>query len=579
MSFADRREAIVASAYWLRTWPLWYGFALIAVVAAALLRYRLDVALGTQPFILFYPTIMLIALLGGLGPGLFATLFSAVLAAYLFLEPLNSFPVRNSRDIVGLALFVVMGVGISGMGALFRRRGKKLQEFEGAIENLEEMITVVDRDYRYVMVNRAFFEYRGMKRSDLIGRRISEVLDPNVFETTIKEKLDEGFQGKIVHFEMQYTYPLLGRRDLFVSYFPMRGAKAIDRVTCVLKDVTEREQARRSLELFRRLIDQSNDAVEVVDPETLRFLDVNEKACKDLGYTREELLSMTVFDVDREIDESKQAKMLEELRDSGFVIQQSIHTRKDGSTFPVEISLRRVELDRSYVVTVTRDISERKRTEAALLESEDRYRDLIEHSEDLVCTHNLEGRLLSANPAAARVLGYEVGELLQIPMRELIAPESREQFEGYLRRIKTNGADEGLLCVVTRNGNRRIWEYHNTLRTEGVAWPIVRGMARDVTERKRAEAALRMSEQRYRLLFEKNVAGVSISNLDGEVLECNNAGARILGYNTAEEMRGRRTTEFYFDVAERQRLLGRLRRDGTVCSHEIQLRRKDGTPV
>jgi PAS domain S-box-containing protein len=226
---------------------------------------------------------MLIALLGGFGPGLFATLFSALLAAYLFLEPLNSIHIRNSRDLVGLALFAVMGVAISGMGALFRRRGRRLQEFEGAVENLEEMITVVDRDYRYVVANRAFLEYRGMNSSDLIGRRISEVLDPEVFETTIKEKVDEAFQGKVVQFEMRYTYPLLGERDLFISYFPMRGSKGIDRVTCVLKDVTERKQARHSLELFRSLIDQSNDAVEVVDPETLRFLDVNEKACKDLG--------------------------------------------------------------------------------------------------------------------------------------------------------------------------------------------------------------------------------------------------------------------------------------------------------
>jgi K+-sensing histidine kinase KdpD len=157
MSVADRRETIGASAFWLDTWPRRYGCALIAVAAAALLRYYLYVALGfTQPFILFYPTIMLIALLGELGPGLFATLFSAVLAAYLFLEPLNSFAIRNSRDIVGLVLFAVMGVAISGMGALFRRRGRRLQEFEGAIENLEEMITVVpitvfnqDRDLRY----------------------------------------------------------------------------------------------------------------------------------------------------------------------------------------------------------------------------------------------------------------------------------------------------------------------------------------------------------------------------------------------------------------------------------------------
>src|ERR1700687_1891645 len=152
MSVADRRETIGAPASWLYTWPRQYGFALIAVAAATLSRYGLDVALGfSQPFILFYPAIMLIALLGGFGPGLFATLLSAVMAAYLFLEPLNSFSVRNSRDRIGLVLFVVMGVAISGMGGLFRRRGRRLQEFEAAIENLEEMITVVDRDYRYLL--------------------------------------------------------------------------------------------------------------------------------------------------------------------------------------------------------------------------------------------------------------------------------------------------------------------------------------------------------------------------------------------------------------------------------------------
>ncbi len=132
---------------------------------------------------------------------------------------------------------------------------------------------------------------------------------------------------------------------------------------------------------------------------------------------------------------------------------------------------------------------------------------------------------------------------------------------------------------MTRNGERRIWEYNNTLRTEGVASPIVRGMAHDITERKRAEAELRRSEQRYRLLFERNVAGVSISSMDGEVLECNDAGARILGYGTAEEMRGRRMSEFYVDQAEQQALLRELKREGSVTSKEIQLRRKDGTPV
>ncbi|MGA7770920.1 MAG: PAS domain S-box protein [Candidatus Sulfotelmatobacter sp.] len=580
MSFADRRETTATSVYWLHGWPRRYGFALVAVTAAGLVRYGLDVDLGfAQPFILFYPTIMVIALLAGLGPGLSATLLSGAIAEYFFMEPLNSFAVRNPRDVVGLVLFGVMGVAISGIGGLVRRRAKRLQEFEKAVEGLEEMITVIDRDYRYVMGNRAFLKYREMKREDLIGRRVSEVLNPGVFETTVKEKLDECFRGNIVQYEMRYRCPSGAERDLFVSYFPIEGPGGVDRVASVLQDITHQKEGERSLKLFRTLIDQSNDAVEVVDPETLRFLDVNEKACKHLGYRREEMLSMTVVEIDPGLDESKRVRMLEKLHESGFMVLESVRRRKDGSTFPVETSLKLVELERSYVVAVSRDISERKRAEDARRESEDRYRDLVEHSEYLVCTHDLGGRFLSVNPAPARILGYEVAELMKMPMRELIAPECREQFEGYLERIKTAGADHGLLCVATRKGERRIWEYNNTLRTEGVASPVVRGMARDVTERKRAEAALRRSEQRYRMLFEKNVAGVAIASMDGKVLDCNAGWARILGYGGAEEVRGRRTTEFYFNLADREPLLGELHREGSFSSREMQLRRKNGTPV
>ena len=175
---------------------------------------------------------------------------------------------------------------------------------------------------------------------------------------------------------------------------------------------------------------------------------------------------------------------------------------------------------------VLRDVTDQKRAEAALRESEDRYRDLVEHSEDLVCTHDLEGNLLTANLAASRLLGYEIPELLKIPMREFVAPEFRSQFDQYLGRIGTNGADSGLLCVLTKDGRRRIWEYQNSLRTEGVPFPVVRGMAHDVTERKKTEHALRNSELRYRTLFEKSVAGVGIFSWEGLIVDCNGGTRR-----------------------------------------------------
>jgi len=137
----------------------------------------------------------------------------------------------------------------------------------------------------------------------------------------------------------------------------------------ILFDITARKRAEESLKLFRMLIDQSNDAIQVVDPETLRILDVNERACLDLGYTREELLSLCVPDIAAGFS---LAKVNDGLQKSGSALIECWHRRKDGSTYPVEVGMKQVLLDRTYVVTSGRDITERKRTEQKLHLSEAR---------------------------------------------------------------------------------------------------------------------------------------------------------------------------------------------------------------
>ncbi|HZQ70985.1 MAG TPA: PAS domain S-box protein [Terriglobales bacterium] len=159
----------------------------------------------------------------------------------------------------------------------------------------------------------------------------------------------------------------------------------------------------------------------------------------------------------------------------------------------------------------------------------DLYKDLVEHSQDLLCTHDLEGRLLSVNPAPARILGYEVEELLKIPMRELLAPEVRDQFEVYLDRVKKTGTAEGMLVLMTRTGERRFWEYRNTLRTEGLPTPIVRGMAHDVTERKRAEALLRHEREFLEAVLENMAEGIVACDAEGRITRFNRASSEILG--------------------------------------------------
>ncbi|MCU1269158.1 MAG: two-component sensory box histidine kinase/response regulator [Acidobacteriaceae bacterium] len=113
-----------------------------------------------------------------------------------------------------------------------------LREYERVVEGLDEMILVVDREYRYVIANRAFLNYRQMEKTQVIGHLVDEVVDKEVFGVLIREKMDECFRGNIVHYEMKYKFPNLGERDLLASYFPIQGHAGIDRIACILQDVT-----------------------------------------------------------------------------------------------------------------------------------------------------------------------------------------------------------------------------------------------------------------------------------------------------------------------------------------------------
>ena len=174
------------------------------------------------------------------------------------------------------------------------------------------------------------------------------------------------------------------------------------------------------------------------------------------------------------------------------------------------------------------EIQNRQAVEEKLRASEDRYRDLVDSSEDLLCTHDLDGRLLSCNPTAARRLGYEVDELLRVPARELLAPDVRGRFDEYIESIRRTGAAEGVVKVIARNGERRLWSFRNTLRTDGVAQPIVRGMGRDVTEQFRAERARKEVEGRHEAILRALPDWVFLTTGDGVLLDCRAKDTRYL---------------------------------------------------
>lgn len=215
-------------------------------------------------------------------------------------------------------------------------------------------------------------------------------------------------------------------------------------------------------------------------------------------------------------------------------------------------------------------------------QSEDRYRDLVNNSRDLICTHDLEGRILSLNPYAEQILGYEVGDLLDTNIRDLVIPAARKFFDTYLSELINNGIAEGTMLVQTKKGGKRIWKYRNTLRTEGVPEPVVRGMAQDITEQRQAESALRDSERRFHQLFDISPDAILLidphdPDVPWPIMDCNEAACSMNGY-TREEIVGQ-SIDLLNGVQDtpgnRAGMLERMRNEGVVHMEALH-QHKDG---
>jgi formate hydrogenlyase transcriptional activator len=333
----------------------------------------------------------------------------------------------------------------------------------------------------------------------------------------------------------------------------------------LLDKVHESERTIRELKLFRTLVDHSNDSIKVIDPETLRFLDVNEKACTELGYSREELLSLGVFDIDPAVTGSSAEKVKDELRKSGFIVMETLHRRKDGSTFPVEVSMRWVRLERDYIVSIARDLSERKQTEAQLQVSENRYRAVHDSSPVGICwVETQTGRFLRVNPRYCEIAGRTEQDLLGRNFQSITHPDDLlenceklqqladgkvrhyEMKKRYVRRDGSVRWVDAAVVAMGNEGNRPVWHM---------------AIVQDITERKQAEDSLRRSEESYRNFISQSSEGIFREDMDAPVpidlpedelircilhghylVECNDAMAAMYGL-TPQAMRGMRLTE------------------------------------
>jgi len=285
------------------------------------------------------------------------------------------------------------------------------------------------------------------------------------------------------------------------------------------RDITEVKQAEKHLRLFRTLLDDSSDAIEVVDPVSKRLLDVNETKCRKLGYSREELLSMNIMNIDSGFTADDYKGIDAQIRQTGEARFESVHRRKDGSTFPVEVSTKLVHLDKPYLLSIVRDITERKHAELKLLESERRFSDLLNNVELLSMMLDREARITYCNDYLLRMTGWKREEVIGKNWWDLFVPPELHDLKGdFFAAVLDNQAEamHHENDIVTRSGERRLVRWNNSL-LRSVTGEVIgaASIGEDITDSKLAEKDMRWRTAFFEALVKTSVDGILVVDAQG----------------------------------------------------------------
>jgi len=293
------------------------------------------------------------------------------------------------------------------------------------------------------------------------------------------------------------------------------------RMVVIFSDISVRKQAeealRQSEAWFRTLFGSIQDAMFVVPIEPNgqpgKFIEVNEIACRRLGYSRQEFLGMTIADVDDPEAGIDPSYVIQCLMAGESVIFQQVHVAKDGRRISVEVNANPFVLNGSPVVmSLVRDITERKRMEAALRASEERFRNIFEQAEIGMVQTALDGRFMRVNRKFCAIIGYSAEELDSMTFREITSPEDLEQDLAYLKQVANREIDNfSMEKRYFRKDGSLIWINLSVspLRNEDGSIKYFIGAIEDISGRKEAQQRLHELSAHLQTVREEEKASIA----------------------------------------------------------------------
>jgi len=489
--------------------------------------------------------------------------------------------IRAIRDDTGKLIGMV---GVSRDINERRRTAEALRESEGKHRALFEQslvpISLISPEGQVLEANPAWLKMFGMTKADLSSCDArSFYVAPDGRDRFLKTFAADGHVEDEVQFRRKDGAVLNCRRTAAVLRAPDGSVFGFQNV---ILDDTSRKQAELELheseQKYRELFEQSVDAITLVGVDG-RLIEANPAWFSLFGYTPDDLGSYNAADV--YVEPEGRARFLQAIAMKDTVEDELQFRRKDGSVFDCHrvVTVRR-SADGSIVgyQTVFHDVTETRRAERALRESEDRYRTLMTNLNDVVYEIDAGGRLTFVGPRTLEVTGYKPEDVIGRPFSDFVHPEDLPRIADHWRGVTGGAVDPVEFRMLKPGGEPHYVRISGRAIMRNRRFDGSTGIMTDIDREVEARNALHASEEKFRALFEQSVAPISLIAQDGRLIEANDAWFRLLGYSR-EDMASFNAADLFPSPEMRDDFVRLLLEAGSLDDYESRIRTKDGTLI
>jgi len=414
--------------------------------------------------------------------------------------------------------------------------------FDGSTDGI---VAADPKTHKFVFANARIYELTGYSVDELSQLGVADIVPPENLDYAM-DQFQKQFEGKVsitrnmailrkdktvVYCDISSKFMEIGNSQYLIGFF---------------RDVTERKEfediLKESEEKFRTIFEGASDGIAAIDPTTMKVVFANPALGEILGFPMDKVIGSTLLDyIPKEEIAATMEKFQNGVSGKQNVFRDLTVLRQDNTRIYVDITSKFLTFgNQRYLISFVRDVTEQKRAHEALLESEKKYREMINAMNDTVWVVDFDGKFVDVNDAAVKVSGYSRDELLSMGLTDIDNALTPEQIKGLIKGMKT---DETQVFETehTTKGGRTFPVEISSSRVTYQGKPAILSIARDITERKKAEEALRSSEEAAKRLLEFQnkiidtaTVWVNLIDLKGNVILWNRAAELVSGYSRKE---------------------------------------------